>query len=82
MNHVVLALPGNDHLANRIGAFLGLDVSSVTVHRFPDGEARVRINRSVTGKAVILTAGHSAMSSITAAMRPSDEDPAGGHGPR
>ena len=57
MKHVVLALPGNDHLANRIGAFLGLDVSSVTVHRFPDGEARVRINRSVTGKAVILTAG-------------------------
>ena len=57
MKHVVLALPGNDHLANRIGAFLNQDVSSVTVHRFPDGEARVRISRSVTGKAVIITAG-------------------------
>ena len=57
MTPVVLGLPGNDHLANRIGAFLGLDVSSVTVHRFPDGEARIRINRSVARKAVVLTAG-------------------------
>jgi ribose-phosphate pyrophosphokinase len=56
MTAVVLALPGNDRLANRIGAFLDLDVSDVVVHRFPDGEARVRINRSVTGKAVVLIA--------------------------
>src|SRR4026208_633327 len=51
MTAVVLALTGNDRLANRIGAFLGLDVSDVVVHRFPDGEARVRINRSLAGKA-------------------------------
>jgi ribose-phosphate pyrophosphokinase len=56
MNAVVLSLPGNDRIANRIGACLGLDVSSVAVHRFPDGEARVRLNRSVTGKAVVLVA--------------------------
>lgn len=47
MTAVVLALPENDRLTNRIGAFLDLDVSSVVVHRFPDGEARVRLNRSV-----------------------------------
>lgn len=56
MNAVVLSLPGNDRIANRIGASLGLDVSSVGVHRFPDGEARVRLNRSVAGKAVVLVA--------------------------
>jgi len=56
MTAVVLALPENDRLANRIGAFLDLDVSDVVVHRFPDGEARVRVNRSVAGKAVVLTA--------------------------
>ena len=56
MTAIVLALPENDRLANRIGAFLGLDVSDVVVHRFPDGEARVRVNRSVAGKAVVLTA--------------------------
>jgi len=56
MSAVVLSLPENDHIANRIGAFLDLDVSSVAVHRFPDGEARVRLNRSVAGKAVVLVA--------------------------
>jgi ribose-phosphate pyrophosphokinase len=56
MTGVVLALPGNDRLANRIGAFLDLDVSDVVVHRFPDGEARVRINRSLAGKAGVLIA--------------------------
>lgn len=56
MTAIVLALPENDRLANRIGAILDLDVSDVVVHRFPDGEVRVRVNRSVAGKAVILTA--------------------------
>ncbi|MGZ8398908.1 MAG: ribose-phosphate pyrophosphokinase [Gemmatimonadales bacterium] len=56
MTAIILALPGNDRLANRIGAFLDLDVSDVVVHRFPDGEARVRVKRSVAGRAVILVA--------------------------
>lgn len=56
MNAVILSLPGNDRIANRIGASLGLDVSSVVVHRFPDGEARVRLHRSVAGRAVVLVA--------------------------
>jgi len=56
MTAVVLALPENDRLANRIGAFLDLVVRDVVVHRFPDGEARVRVNRGVAGKAVVLTA--------------------------
>ncbi len=56
MSAVVLVLPENERIANRIGAYLDLDVSSVVVHRFPDGEARVRVNRSVAGKAVILVA--------------------------
>ena len=56
MTAVVLALPENDRLANRIGAVLDLDVSDVVVHRFPDGEVRVRLKRSVAGKAVVLVA--------------------------
>ena len=56
MNAVILSLPGNDHIANRIGASLDLDVSSVVVHQFPDGEARVRLNRRVAGKAAVLVA--------------------------
>ena len=44
MSPVVVPLPGNDHIANRIGALMSLDVSSVSVHRFPDGEARIRIS--------------------------------------
>lgn len=54
MNAVILALPGNEGLAGKIGALQNLDVGSVYVHRFPDGEARVRIGRSVQGKAVVL----------------------------
>ena len=57
MSAVVLALPGNDHLATRTAALLGLDVRAVDVHRFPDGEARIRLPGSVAGKPVILTAG-------------------------
>jgi ribose-phosphate pyrophosphokinase len=57
MSPVVVPLPGNDHIAKRIGALMSLDVSSVSVHRFPDGEARIRLHRSVAGKAVILIAG-------------------------
>ena len=56
MKSLVLCLPGNDRIANRIGASLDLDVRTVSVHRFPDGEARVRIDHSVSGRAVVLTA--------------------------
>ncbi len=56
MKAVVLSLPGNDRIANRIGAALGLDVSSVTVHRFPDGETRIRLSHSVSGRTAVLTA--------------------------
>lgn len=56
MRTVILSLPGNDWLANRIGASLDLDVSSVVVHRFPDGEARVQLKRSIAGRAVVLVA--------------------------
>lgn len=56
MTAVVLGFPENERLANCLGAFLELDVGSLGIHRFPDGEARVRVNRSVAGKGVILTA--------------------------
>lgn len=56
MTGVILSLPGNDRIANRIGAGLGFDVSSVAVHRFPDGEVRIRLNRSVAGKPVAIVA--------------------------
>lgn len=56
MTAIVLGLPQNERLANRLGALLELNAGSVHVHRFPDGEARVRVDRSVAGKGVILTA--------------------------
>jgi ribose-phosphate pyrophosphokinase len=57
MKPIVFALPGNDYLADRIGASLSIDVGALSVHRFPDGEVRIRLHESVAGRSVILTAG-------------------------
>jgi ribose-phosphate pyrophosphokinase len=56
MRGVVLSLPGNEALAARLGAGLGLEVSAIRLHRFPDGETRVRIAQLVSGKQVVLAA--------------------------
>ena len=55
MRAVVYAFSQSERIANRIGAHLGIDVSSVALHRFPDGEARVRLPRSVADTTVVLT---------------------------
>jgi ribose-phosphate pyrophosphokinase len=56
MSGVVLSLAGNDRLASRLGAGLGLGVGALGLHRFPDGETRVRIGPLVAGKRVVLAA--------------------------
>jgi ribose-phosphate pyrophosphokinase len=56
MSGVVLSLPGNERLAARLGAGLGLGVGAIGLHRFPDGEARVQIAQLVAGKQVVLAA--------------------------
>ena len=52
---IVLTLPGARHLglARRLRASAG----AVAVHRFPDGEVRVRIPTSVQDRHVVLAAG-------------------------
>jgi ribose-phosphate pyrophosphokinase len=52
----VLALPGAGPLAERIAARLEAHSTPVEVHRFPDGEHRVRLAGGVSGRPVVLAA--------------------------
>ncbi|HEU4647694.1 MAG TPA: ribose-phosphate diphosphokinase [Gemmatimonadales bacterium] len=56
MTAVVLALPGNHALAERVAAELKADLGRLDVRRFPDGESYVRIETPVAGRAVLLAA--------------------------
>ena len=46
---VVVAMPGNEQLADELAVRLGLDRGVATVRRFPDGESCVRIELPVSG---------------------------------
>lgn len=48
---MILALPGNEGFAARLGAAAAIDV-----HTFPDGESRVRVPVSVAGQEVVVVA--------------------------
>lgn len=48
---MILAFPGNEDFAARLGAFTAIDV-----HTFPDGESRVRIPVTVEGADVVVVA--------------------------
>ena len=50
MKPVVIAMPGNERLADELATYLGLDRGAATVRRFPDGESHVRIETSVEGR--------------------------------
>lgn len=51
---LVLALPGQSQLAVDLAAQLHCGWSELSLHRFPDGEARVRIDTPVEGLCVVL----------------------------
>ncbi|HEX6107566.1 MAG TPA: ribose-phosphate diphosphokinase [Gemmatimonadales bacterium] len=56
MRPVVLVLTGAEGLGTRLRASLGAVPASLRLHRFPDGETRVRIEGDLSGRAVILLA--------------------------
>lgn len=56
MTAVVLALPGNHALAERVAAELKAEPGRLDIRRFPDGESYVRIETPVAGRAVLLAA--------------------------
>jgi ribose-phosphate pyrophosphokinase len=52
---IILPMPGSERLG-RIALDLGAAAGAVEVHRFPDGESRVRITGAVRGDHVVLAA--------------------------
>jgi ribose-phosphate pyrophosphokinase len=54
MTPLILALPGGERLAGRLHRELRGAPGALTIHRFPDGEIRVRISGDAAGRAVIL----------------------------
>jgi ribose-phosphate pyrophosphokinase len=56
MNTIILALPGAENLAQTLSSLLRCPASTLEVHRFPDGEALVRLRTGVSGQRVLLVA--------------------------
>ncbi len=56
MNTIILALPGAENLAQTLSSLLRCPASILEVHRFPDGEALVRLRTGVSGQRVLLVA--------------------------
>lgn len=54
MTVLVLPLPGAEALAARVSAAVGGEPAELEVHRFPDGEVRVRIAGAAVGRRVVL----------------------------
>ena len=54
MNPVILALPGNEAIAEQLAERLTLKLGRTELRRFPDGESYVRIDSAVKGRNVIL----------------------------
>jgi ribose-phosphate pyrophosphokinase len=54
MTPLVLALPGGERLAGRLHRELHAAPGTLTVHRFPDSEIRIRISGDTEGRTVIL----------------------------
>jgi ribose-phosphate pyrophosphokinase len=54
MNPLVLALPGGERLAAKLQRAFRAAPGALSVHRFPDGEVRVRIEGDPKGRPVIL----------------------------
>jgi len=54
MSAVVVAMPGNEPLADELAARLGLERGVATVRRFPDAESYVRIESSVSRRGTLI----------------------------
>lgn len=54
MKPLLLAMPGNEHMADALEAALEMDRCPVTVRRFPDGESYIRIAGDVAGREAVL----------------------------
>jgi len=54
MSAMLLALPGNERMADNLCRLLPAESCPVTVRRFPDGESYVRILEKVSGRHLIL----------------------------
>ena len=52
---ILLPMPGTARL-DHLGPALGATVGEVEVHRFPDGEVRVRLSGAMNGEDVVLLA--------------------------
>lgn len=57
MSAVVFAFPGHEALAGEIAARTGAAQGKLELHRFPDGESRVRLDSPVAGQHAILACG-------------------------
>jgi ribose-phosphate pyrophosphokinase len=54
MKAAVIAMPGNEQLADELAAVLSLQRAAATVRRFPDGESHVRVEVSVEGRDTLI----------------------------
>ena len=54
MSAVVIAMPGNEALADQLAAALALERVPATVRHFPDGESHVRVEGSVQERRVLI----------------------------
>lgn len=54
MNPLIFALPGNEELTGSICTELGVEAGKLEVHRFPDGECRVRLLTSPKDRPVVI----------------------------
>jgi ribose-phosphate pyrophosphokinase len=51
---VVVAMPGNGHLAADLAAALGFELGEIETREFPDGETYLRLATAPDGRPVIL----------------------------
>jgi ribose-phosphate pyrophosphokinase len=54
MQHLVIALPGNEEFAARLAQRLGAEQGAIATRHFPDGETYVRLDCNVAERDVIL----------------------------
>jgi ribose-phosphate pyrophosphokinase len=54
MKSVVIAMPGNEALADALAAELSLERVAATVRHFPDGESHVRVEAEVEGRDALI----------------------------
>ncbi|VTU44611.1 ribose-phosphate pyrophosphokinase [Variovorax sp. RA8] len=54
MKPVVVAMPGNEQLADDLAAHLSLERGAATVRRFPDGESYARVESAIEGRVTLI----------------------------